>query len=193
MLIFAATFRKLIKIMANIYQKFKKDKLKEVILYILEKTGDISYYQLMKILFCSERVNLVACGDQITDLKFKARQHGPVPNELYSEITKAQDGNDSDLNGIVEIMDKYTLHALRKSNRDYLSVTDMESIDKGINELNGKTYEEVESYLHDDVYNRVMKSKRRVYSLIDIAESGNASDSMKNYILENQSISMSLM
>lgn len=36
--------------MANIYQKFKKDKLKEVILYILEKTGDISYYQLMKIL-----------------------------------------------------------------------------------------------------------------------------------------------
>lgn len=179
--------------MANIYQKFKKDKLKEVILYILEKTGDISYYQLMKILFCSERVNLVACGDQITDLKFKARQHGPVPNELYSEITKAQDGNDSDLNGIVEIMDKYTLHALRKSNRDYLSVTDMESIDKGINELNGKTYEEVESYLHDDVYNRVMKSKRRVYSLIDIAESGNASDSMKNYILENQSISMSLM
>ena len=90
-------------------------------------------------------------------------------------------------------MDKYTLHALRKSNRDYLSVTDLESIDKGINELNGKTYEEVESYLHDDVYNRVMKSKRRVYSLIDIAESGNASDSMKNYILENQSISMSLM
>lgn len=77
--------------------------------------------------------------------------------------------------------------------RDYLSVTDMESIDKGINELNGKTYEEVESYLHDDVYNRVMKSKRRVYSMIDIAESGNASDSMKNYILENQSISMFLM
>ena len=103
-------------------------------------------------------------------MKFQARQHGPVPNELYSEITKAQDGNDSDLNGIVEIMDKYTLHALRKSNRDYLSVTDMESIDKGINELNGKTYEEVESYLHDDVYNRVMKSKRRVYSLIDIDE-----------------------
>ena len=93
--------------MANIYQKFKKDKLKEVILYILEKTGDISYYQLMKILFCSERVNLVACADPITDLKFKARQHGPVPNELYSEITKAQDGNDGDLNGIVEIMDKY--------------------------------------------------------------------------------------
>ncbi len=82
---------------------------------------------------------------------------------------------------------------MRKSNRDYLSVTDMDSIDKVINELNGKKYDEVESYLHDDVYKRVMKSKRRVYSLIDIAESGNASDSMKNYILENQSLSMSLM
>lgn len=69
----------------------------------------------------------------------------------------------------------------------------MDSIDKVINELNGKKYDEVESYLHDDVYKRVMKSKRRVYSLIDIAESGNASDSMKNYILENQSLSMSLM
>ena len=82
---------------------------------------------------------------------------------------------------------------MRKSNRDYLSVTDMDSIDKVINELNGKKYDEVESYLHDDVYKRVMKSKRRVYSLIDIAESGNASDSMKNYILDNQSLSMSLM
>ena len=82
---------------------------------------------------------------------------------------------------------------MRKSNRDYLSVTDMDSIDKVINELNGKKYDEVESYLHDDVYKRVMKSKRRVYSLIDIAESGNASDSVKNYILENQSLSMSLM
>ena len=82
---------------------------------------------------------------------------------------------------------------MRKSNRDYLSVTDMDSIDKVINELNGKKYDEVESYLRDDVYKRVMKSKRRVYSLIDIAESGNASDSMKNYILENQSLSMSLM
>ena len=92
--------------MANIYQKFKKDKLKEVILYILEKTGDISYYQLMKILFCSERVNLVACGDQITDLKFQAGKHGPVPYELYSEITKAQNGNGSELNGIVVIKDK---------------------------------------------------------------------------------------
>ena len=47
----------------------------------------------------------------------------------------------------------------------------MDSIDKVINELNGKKYDEVESYLHDDVYKRVMKSKRRVYSLIDIAES----------------------
>lgn len=147
----------------------------------------------MKILFCPERVNLVACGDQITDLKFQAGKHGPVPYELYSEITKAQNGNGSELNGIVVIKDKYTLHALRKSNRDYLSVTDMDSIDKVINELNGKKYDEVESYLHDDVYKRVMKSKRRVYSLIDIAESGNASDSMKNYILENQSLSMSLM
>ena len=165
----------------------------EVVLYILEKTGNISYYQLMKILFCPERVNLVACGDQITDLKFQAGKHGPVPYELYSEITKAQNGNGSELNGIVVIKDKYTLHALRKSNRDYLSVTDMDSIDKVINELNGKKYDEVESYLHDDVYKRVMKSKRRVYSLIDIAESGNASDSMKNYILENQSLSMSLM
>lgn len=171
-----------------------------IICLAYEKQGRFLYcsdnrikYQLMKILFCPERVNLVACGDQITDLKFQAGKHGPVPYELYSEITKAQNGNGSELNGIVVIKDKYTLHALRKSNRDYLSVTDMDSIDKVINELNGKKYDEVESYLHDDVYKRVMKSKRRVYSLIDIAESGNASDSMKNYILENQSLSMSLM
>ena len=171
-----------------------------IICLAYEKQGRFLYcsdnrikYQLMKILFCPERVNLVACGDQITDLKFQAGKHGPVPYELYSEITKAQNGNGSELNGIVVIKDKYTLHALRKSNRDYLSVTDMDSIDKVINELNGKKYDEVESYLNDDVYKRVMKSKRRVYSLIDIAESGNASDSMKNYILENQSLSMSLM
>ena len=48
----------------------------------------------------------MACGDQITDLKFQAGKHGPVPYELYSEITKAQNGNGSELNGIVVIKDK---------------------------------------------------------------------------------------
>lgn len=179
--------------MANFYQRFKKEKLKEVVLYILENTGDISYYKLMKILYCSERANLVNYGDQITDVKFYARQHGPVPNELYSEITKAQNGDDNDLKDIVRIIDKYTFHPLRKSNRDYLSVSDMESLDKGVAELEGKTYDEVESYLHDGVYYNVMKRKRRIYSLTDIAKSGNASDSMLNKILENKSISMSLL
>ncbi len=179
--------------MANFYQRYKKEKLKEVVLYILEKTGDISYYKLMKILYCSERANIVNYGDQITDVKFYARQHGPVPNELYSEITKAQNDDDNDLKDIVRIMDKYTIHPLRKSNRDYLSLSDMESLDKGVAELEGKTYDEVESYLHDGVYHNIMKRKRRIYSLTDIAKSGNASDSMLNQILENRSISMSLL
>ena len=90
-----------------------------IICLAYEKQGRFLYcsdnrikYQLMKILFCPERVNLVACGDQITDLKFQAGKHGPVPYELYSEITERAMENLKQGNNIRFLCQKISGHKI---------------------------------------------------------------------------------
>ena len=43
----------------SVYQQYQNQKVKEVMLYILSKTGDIGYFRLMKIMFCADRQNLL--------------------------------------------------------------------------------------------------------------------------------------
>lgn len=180
--------------MDNLFVAYQHQKIKEVILYILNKTGDISYYMLMKILFCAERANLLKWGEQITDLKFYARDHGPVPSSLYTHICNHKKGIESNCSDIFQFVDDYNIHPQRKANLDYLSQSDIESLDMGIEELAGMNYKEVEAYLHDDIYNRIISAGGiKKYSQIDIAESGKASEVALDRIANQQKLSRALL
>ncbi len=176
----------------NVFNTYQEQKLKEVLLYILGKTGNISYYKLMKMIFCAERRNLILWGEQITNLKYEAREHGPVPVSLYKEICNQKKNGTSRISDIINLIDGYCVYASRKPNMDYISASDVESLDYGIEEIAKMDYKEIETYLHDDVYTRLSSSKNKLYSQKDIAESGNASKEVLEWIVYQNRLSRAL-
>lgn len=173
-------------------KRYENQKVTEAILYILNKTGVISYFMLMKILFCADRANLKRWGDPVTCLIYYAREHGPVPVSVYQAIKYPNPERDFDFSGTLERVGEYDVRALRKADENYLSTTDKESLDYGIKELQGKDYKEIEKYLHEEVYERLYASKNKRYSHIDIASTEEVSDVALAQIRENDIIAKML-
>ena len=176
----------------NVLNTYQEQKFKEILLYILDKTGSISYYKLMKLMFCAERQNLILWGEQITNLKYEAREHGPVPVSLYKEICNQKNNGTSRISDIINLVGEYNVCALRKPNMDYISASDVESLDYAIEEIAKMDYKEIETYLHDAVYTRLNSLKNKMYSQRDIAESGNAPKEVLEWIVYQNSVSRAL-
>jgi hypothetical protein len=163
--------------MSNIFQDYQAQKVKEVMLYILNKAGDTGYFRLMKTMFCADRQNLLKWGDQITELDYFARKHGPVPTSVHDGLLSVYQGTESEFSDILTVCGNFMMvHPLREPNLDYLSETDKESIDKAIDELKGKNRNQIELYLHERVYDRVFKSAEKNYSHEDIVMSAGATE-----------------
>lgn len=162
--------------MSSIYLQYQKQKVKEVMLYIMSKTGDIGYFRLMKTMFCADRQNLIKWGEPITNLDYFARKHGPVPSTIHDGLLSVYQGNGKDFSDILTVKTNFMIvHPMREPNLDYLSETDKESIDKAVDELKGKNRDGIEEYLHESVYHRVLATEEKKYSHVDIAMSANAS------------------
>lgn len=178
--------------MNNILKNYENQKIKEVILYILSQKGVISYFELMKIMFCAERRNLIKWGDPVTSLQYYARKHGPVPLSVYYKIKQEKKGEASDLSDTLSMVDEFKVKANRLPNMDYISVSDKESIDYAIKELSGMDYKEIESYLHESVYERIYATYRKHYSHTDMALTDGASKQALSLINENDNIAKAL-
>ncbi len=169
-------------------KKIENQKVKEAILYVLNRTGVISYFELMKILFCADRANLKRWGDPVTCLNYYARKHGPVPVSVYQAIKYPKPERDFDFSDTLERVGEYNVKPLRMPEEDFLSKTDKESLDYAIEELQGKDYKEIEKYLHEGVYERLYASKNKRYTHIDIASTEDVSDAVLAQIRENDII-----
>jgi hypothetical protein len=133
--------------MSNIFQDYQAQKVKEVMLYILNKAGDTGYFRLMKTMFCADRQNLLKWGDQITELDYFARKHGPVPTSVHDGLLSVYQGTESEFSDILTVCGNFMMvHPLREPNLDYLSETDKESIDKAIDEYFSAKYEWYRKY-----------------------------------------------
>lgn len=176
----------------SILDTYQGQRLKEVLLYILDRTGCISYYKLMKMMFCAERQNLILWGDQITGLKFEAREHGPVPITLYNQIRCQKKNGTSHISDVIVLVDEYNVAALRKPNMEYISKSDVASLNYGIEEIAGMDYAEIERYLHDAVYDRLNSTENKFYTQQDIAESGKASKEVLERIAYQDRLSRAL-
>ena len=163
--------------MSNIYNKYQEQKNKEVMLYILSKTGDIGYFRLMKTMFCADRQNLLRWGEQITNLDYFARKHGPVPTSAYNGLLSTFLGTGGEFSDILTIKGNFMIvHPTRKPDLGYLSETDKESIEKAIEELRGLNRNEIERYLHESIYRKVLGTEQKKYSHTDIAMSAGATE-----------------
>ena len=173
-------------------RRYENQKVTEAILYVLNKTGVISYFKVMKILFCADRANLKRWGDPVTCLNYYARKHGPVPVSVYQAIKYPKPERVFDFAETIERVGEYDVKPLRQSDENYLSQTDKDSLNYAISELQGKDYKEIETYLHEQVYERLYASKNKRYSHVDIASTEEVSESVLAQIRENDIIAKML-
>lgn len=75
----------------NGYAATSLDRLKNTMLYILEKCGEVWYTKMNKLLFYIDFISYREQGTAITGLAYKAISYGPVPDrwdKIYSEFSE---------------------------------------------------------------------------------------------------------
>ena len=68
--------------------KFEQQKIIEVVLYILNKTGGIDFYHVFKIIYFAEMKHLAKWGHRILSDDLCALDYGPVPTMLYDAVKR---------------------------------------------------------------------------------------------------------
>jgi len=112
-------------------RQYEEQKIKEVLLYILEKTGVVDYYHLMKILYLAERQHLAKWGERITIDDYYALPHGPVPTRIYDALKSVKEGKSGFLSDIVAVSsDTPFVTALREADMGYLSKSEVDALDR---------------------------------------------------------------
>ena len=111
--------------------QFDKQKLTEVVLYILNKTKGLDYYHMFKIIYFANIAHLAKFGFPMVSDEFCALPDGPVPSILYNCI-KGDACCDRELQDMLEKnVSKgaddayYMLEAKRNADMDYLSKADI--------------------------------------------------------------------
>lgn len=190
----------LLRINDNNMTKFDKQKLTEIVLYILNKTKGLDYYHVFKVIYFANVSYLAKYGLRMTTDEFYALPDGPVPSILYNCI-KNDCYCDNELESMIdESASKgnydayYMLTAKRDADLDYLSKADIEELDKSIKDNAYLPYGELREKSHGEEWNRAYnKSGKRVMDILGMAKDGMATSDMLDYIKENLSIESALL
>lgn len=181
---------------------FEKQKLTEMVLYILNKTNGLDYYHVFKIIYFAELEHLARYGFRMTSDDFCALPDGPVPSVLYDCVKGEGWWRDEELEKMLEeSVDKgsadayYMLSARRAADMDYLSKAEVEALDKSIKENASLSYGALREKSHGSEWNRAYYSGeggRKIMDTIGMARDGMASDDMIDYIRENLAVEAAL-
>ena len=180
---------------------FDKQKLTEIVLYILNKTKGLDYYHVFKVIYFANIAHLAKYGFRMTTDEFCALPDGPVPSILYNCI-KDDVPCDRELEAMIEDSaakgneDAYYMQtAKRAADMDYLSKAEIEEIDKAIKENAYLPYGELKAKSHGGEWHRAYyntKPGRKIMDVIGMAKDGMASDEMLEYIKDNLAIEEAL-
>ena len=179
--------------MANSVKTYDDQVIKEVLLYILSKTGVVDYYHLMKILYLAERQHLAKWGEKITTDDYYALPHGPVPTRIYDSLKAVKDGKGGFLSDVVSVDgNSPNVTPLREPDMNYLSKSEVDALDNAIAKNIVKSFQELEQMTHDEYYYKALENGRKM-SIEDIARSGGASEQMVEFIIEDQAVNKALL
>ena len=179
--------------MVDTIKKYEDQRIKEVLLYILSKTGVVDYYHLMKILYLAERQHLAKWGEKITTDDYYALPHGPVPTRIYDALKAVKEENEGFLADVLTVeKDMPNVTPLRTPNMEYLSKSEVEALDNAIAKNIVKSFAELEQMTHDEYYHKALANGRKM-SIEDIARSGGASEEMIQFIREEMAFDKALL
>lgn len=179
-------------------EKFDKQKMLEVVLFVLNETKGTDCYHLFKILYFADREHLSKWGRRIIRDDFYALKYGSVPSLLYDSI-KQLHKPENDF-GIIfsEVVDfaeedaSSMLVAKRNADTDYLSEAEKESLLSSIKTYQSKTFSELKTLSHGIAWQKACRTAKKIISTDDMAEEAGANADMLAYIKERSLLSASL-
>lgn len=168
---------------------FERQKLIEIVLYILNKTKGVTTYHLNKILYFAEMKHLANWGVPLVADNFQAYKNGPVPRFLYKAI-KHLDLPEKpftiELSNNIEFAGddaRYTLIAKRDTDMDYLSVSAISALDESIRENANLSFDELKEKSHDSAWQEArIKGDAEEISRLSMAKVMTDDEAMLEYI-----------
>lgn len=185
---------------------FDKQKLTEIVLFILNKTRGLDYYHLFKVIYFADAIHLSKYGIRMIEDDFCALPDGPVPSTLYDSVKWAFGGNgvqcDEELGRMIKASvthgsgydSYYFLTPLRAADADYLSKSEIECLELSISDNVELSYNDLRDKSHGEEWKRAYfcGSGMKVMDVIGIARDAHASDAMLDYIADQRAISEAL-
>nr|WP_298561647.1 Panacea domain-containing protein [uncultured Prevotella sp.] len=117
--------------------RYNKERLVEIVLYVLNKTGELDYHTLLKTIYFAELKHLAKWGQRMTEDDVCAMPYGPVLSHLLDAIKG--DSHERELSQMLRTAFKFAsedasniMLPLRKANEDYLSESEKEALDASI-------------------------------------------------------------
>ncbi len=135
---------------------FDVEKSLEAVVYIASKTKDL--YHILKILYFADKDHLNKYGRFISGDSYSAMRNGPVPSEIYDIIKHVRgDGFyrdfDSSLKDAFKVEDNgKNIIPLRKPDLNKLSESEIECLNKSIEENIHLTFKQLKDKSHDSAF-----------------------------------------
>lgn len=143
--------------------RYDKERLVEIVLYVLNKTGELDYYTLLKTIYFAELKHLAKWGQRIT-----------------------ADDVSEDASNIMLPLRPANEDYLSESEEEALDASILENASLSFEQLKNKSHDKIWQKNY-----REGKGKK-VIAMMDLAESAHASEAMKEYIKENLEIERGL-
>lgn len=158
-------------------ERYNKERLVEIVLYVLNKTGKLDYYTLLKTIYFAELKHLAKWGQRITADDVCAMPYGPVLSHLLDAIKG--DSHEPELSRMLKSAFKFAsedasniMLPLRQANEDYLSESEKEALDASILENASLSFEQLKNKSHDKIWLKNYREGKgkKVIATMDLAE-----------------------
>ena len=169
------------------------------ILYLLSKmNGMCDIHKMCKMLYYADQYSLANYGRSITRDTYIAMPYGPVPSNIEDGFKGLRGSKfyvtiDSlkNLSQAITFINKYNIQALCKPDLDYLSVSDIRSLDFAYNKCKDLTFSQLVDMSHDLAWNEAKKNGEM--SVKDIMREAKCSEDYIDYVYEQEQIQLSLL
>lgn len=158
-----------------------REKAIEVLLFAAERLGG-DVYASLKAIYHAEKHHLEHFGSQIYGEEFAALQHGPVPEFAYGivkhlRMAKKVEGLEycENFMGAFDQVrcSETTVVPARSADTEYLSQSDIVSLNAGIERVRDKDFNQIKNESHDDAYDATsMNSTIAIASIASSLPSG---------------------
>ena len=132
----------------------------QIMKYITKNLLDPDIYDVLKILYFADKIHLLKYGQWIVPDEYIKMEFGPVPRECcdilkFIEGINFEETYDEAIKNELLIDINKKIYCLTDPDCEYLSISNIECLDKAIKEYKNSTPEEIEKKYHDEIYNSV--------------------------------------